>query len=207
MPARRTRGLAARLQATARTGGGNALEGRIPGRLFEPALHRAQFGMAAARTSPCRRAHGASSPRGTVATHAPTSRGDRPREGRLRARRSPRRAKPMDAPAPRRAGRFGRVGRAGGDQTPHAARARDSESRAENGSTAPACVVGQGSAGEEASSAAERRARTVRGCGDGPLKGRESAWRVFRSVSPPNDCLGSSRPDGRRNAARVERNR
>ena len=67
------------------------------------------------------------------APNAPTSRGDRPREGRLRARRTPRRAKPMDAPAPRCAGRFGRERRAGGDQTPHAARARDSESRATTG--------------------------------------------------------------------------
>jgi hypothetical protein len=110
------------------------------------------------------------SPWGAAIRRGKPAGGQGPREGHpSRARRRPRRGKPMDAPTPSGAGRDGGGRREGGEETSDAARGREGTPVHRSGSAVPARVVGRESPGEEASSAAGSPGTSVRGCGDGPL--------------------------------------
>ncbi len=143
-PCPRARGPAPRLQAGARTDGGNALEGRSPGR------HRRSGGFGRPTTARTRRGKEAlkATARSSVSPGRPgaagTSGGQGPREGyRPWARGKPWRAKPEDAPAlRRREDRWFQAARGvAKPRTRHAA--AGGPAVIPSGSAGPACVVGQ----------------------------------------------------------------
>jgi hypothetical protein len=121
-PPPRVGGLASRLQATARTVGARALEGRSPGRLLGPALHRVGVERSIARTTPCRRRRPSRLRKEPAAGRTKRQEGRGPERGTAATGNEALKGEAHGRSGASRAGRNGGGWREGGDQTPHALR-------------------------------------------------------------------------------------